>query len=157
NRVLRVAQQAFESAIKESLRLLEGEADGAAELLAGQRVLDMLALNVRQGGVEYITRLQRLADGKWVGRIHRVIAEHAKERSMDVIAAGFCHDVDGGTARAAEVSSIIATIDLKFLDRVLRHVEPYAAGIVIYLTAIHRYAIATTIAAIERQTALGRL
>jgi hypothetical protein len=55
-----------------------GEAHGPAELLAAQRILDRLPLVIGICRIEYIARLQRLAEGKRIAGIHSIIAEEGR-------------------------------------------------------------------------------
>src|SRR5258708_2704072 len=76
---------------------------------------------------------------------------------MNVIAPGFGYDVNRRAAGSAEISSVIAAVDLKFLHGILGHIQSYAARVIVHLSAVDGYAVAPTIAAIKRETALGRL
>ena len=61
---MRIAQKTFKRAIQERLVFLEGEADRAAKLLAGEAVFYVGALNIGRRRIERLPRREGLADGK---------------------------------------------------------------------------------------------
>src|SRR5258707_7662734 len=82
NGVLRVLPQAFKSSEQECLVFMNGKADGAAVLLAAQRVFHVAALRVGQGAIKSLAQLERLSEGKGIGAIQGDRADKAIKASM---------------------------------------------------------------------------
>src|SRR6202158_1171873 len=126
NGVLRVLSQAFKSSEQEGLVFMNGKADGAAVLLAAQRVFHVVALRVGQGGIKSLARLERLTEGKGIGGIQGVVAEKAIKASMKPVGPGFRDDIDRGAAGAAKFGRVITAINLILLHGLLAEGQAHA-------------------------------
>src|ERR1700676_3028522 len=73
NRILRVLPQAFERGKQKSLVFLNREADGAAELLASQSVLNRRTHSVGVCRIEDLAGLQCLAERKRILGVHNIV------------------------------------------------------------------------------------
>ncbi len=76
---------------------------------------------------------------------------------MQLVRAGFGDDVDHSAARSAQFSRIVAAVDLKLLYSILAQRETHSTRVIIRFPTVHRDAIASAIAAVERKAALGCL
>src|SRR6185437_2055275 len=92
---------------------------------------------IRPKRIKGLPRLQSLTDGEWVGCIQRVIAEQSKQAAVNVVGSGLAHDVDGRSAGAAEIGSIITAIYLKLLHCLLAQIQTDAARVVIRFAPIN--------------------
>src|SRR5215469_100436 len=76
---------------------------------------------------------------------------------MKVVGSGLGHDIDRSAARRAQISLVVASVDLEFLHRVLAQRRAHSTCIVACLAAIYRDAVATAIASVEGKAALRGL
>ena len=72
---------------------------------------------------------------------------------MVVIGSGLGNDVDVGPACTTQAGSIVAAVNLEFLNALLAEGKANAASVIIRFSAIDRHTVASAIAAIKRETA----
>ena len=126
-------------------------------IIAVRRRIDWLSLRIGDGRIEHIARLQRLAEREWIPCIHSIVAKKPVESSVGLICARLGDDIKRPAARSAQLRRIVAAVDLKFLNGILTDRQPDAAGVVVRFAAVHSDAVASSIAAVERESAVRRL
>ena len=87
NGILGILAQTFEGKEDESFILVDRRADGAAELISPERVLDRQTLRIGGGGIEDSSGRERLSEREGVARIHTAIAEIAVRGAVHIISA----------------------------------------------------------------------
>ena len=125
-------------------------------MIARERILDRRTDRIC-GGIENFAGRKRLSECERIARIQGAVAEIAVHAAVDLVAAGFCDDVHGRARGAAQIRAVVASVHLKFLDRVLAHGEAHAAGIVARFAAVNRDAVAAAVAAVKGKAALRSL
>ena len=157
NCVLRILQQAFKANEEKCFIFPNRQTHRSTKLLASQRILNRRTERIRIGRIEGLAGLQCLGEGKRILSVHGIVAEKTIETAVKVVSAGLGHNIDGSAGGPAEVRAVVAAIDLKFLHCVLAHGQAHAAAVSRGLSTVDRYAVAATVAAVERQAAGGRL
>src|SRR5258708_34700442 len=117
--ILSVLAVAFEREEHEGLVLDPGKAKCQTILLAAQSVLGRSRKAVGQRRIESLARLPRLAESERIPRIESIVAEETIEAAMDIVGPSLGNDIDRRAGRAAEISAVVAAVDLEFLHRIL--------------------------------------
>ena len=95
--------------------------------------------------------------GKWIGCVETLITKIGERTAAKVIGTSLRNNIDDTAACPAEFRVVVATVDLKFLHRLLTERRTYAAALVIRLSTVNGDAITATIIAVKRYAALWRL
>src|SRR5262249_13360002 len=141
----------------EGLVLGDGKTKAAAKLLTGQGVFGGRAGDIGRPRNKGLTGRKCLCDGKGVARVHGIVTEVSEQRAMHVVGSALGDNIEGTSAGAAQVSTVVGAVDLELLPCILAQGKAHAAGVVVGLTAVHSHAVATAVATIKGEAALRRL